>query len=105
MAQEVAACSAIIIASALLKKKRKPRKVWMKSWLINRDTKSAYNTILQEEFRLDDRENFRRYLRMNTGIFDELVRLVTPMIEKKCTRLRKPLGVEEKLACTLRFLA
>ena len=100
MDQEVAACS----ASALLKKKRKPRKVWMKSWLINRDTKSAYNTILQE-FRLDDRESFRRYLRMNTGTFDELVRLVTPMIEKKCTRLRKPLGVEEKLACTLRFLA
>ena len=101
MGQEVAACSAIIIA--MLKKKRKPREVWMKSWLINKDTKSAYNTIL-EEFRLDDRESFRRYLRMDTGTFDELVCLVTPMIEAKCTRLWKALDVEEKLTWICVFL-
>ena len=101
----VAACSAVIIAGALLKKKkRKPRKWWVRIWLAARDKKSAYNNILQE-LQLDDAEIFRRYLRMNTVVFDELVRLVRPMIEKKCTRLRKLLSVEEKLACILRFLA
>ena len=73
---------AIVFASGLLKKKkRKPRKVWVKRWLINRDTKSVYNNILRE-LRLDDMENLRRYLRINTETFDELVRRVTPIIEK-----------------------
>ena len=82
----VAACSAVIIAGALLKKKkRKPRKWWVRIWLAARDKKSAYNNILQE-LRLDDKDYFRRYLRMNTVVFDELVRLVRPMIGKKCTR-------------------
>ena len=81
--EQVVACAAIVLASALSKKKkRKSRKVWVKSWLINKDTKSAHNNILRE-LRLDDVENFRRYLRMNTETFDELVRRVTPLIEKK----------------------
>ena len=42
---------------------------------------------------------------MNTETFTELVTLVKPFIEKKSTQLREPLGVEEKLASTLRFLA
>ena len=42
---------------------------------------------------------------MNTEAFEELLNLVTPMLQKKRTSMRKPLTVEEKLACTLRFLA
>ena len=76
----------------------------MKSWLAERERKGAYNNILQE-LRLDDQENFRRYIRMNTDTFEELRRLVAPLIQKKTTRLRKPISVEEKLAVTLRFLA
>ena len=49
-------------------------------------------------------EKFRRYLRMNTETFDELVHGVTPVIENQCTRLRKPLSVGEQFACTLHFL-
>ena len=50
-------------------------------------------------------ENYRRYLRMNTETFEELLHRVTPLLEKKSTTMRKPLRVAEKLACTLRFLA
>ena len=60
----LAACSALIIVAILKEKKRKPREIWVKKWLMKRDKKSAYNTILQE-LRLDDKANFRRYLRMN----------------------------------------
>ena len=42
---------------------------------------------------------------MNTEAFEELLNLVTPMLQKKRTSMRKPLTVEEKLARTLRFLA
>ena len=101
----VAACSAIIIASTVTrkKKKRKSREAWAKRWLVARDSKSAYNTTIQE-FRMNDKENFRLYLRMNTETFDELALLVTPMVQKQYTRLRKPIGVVENLACTLRYL-
>ena len=36
----------------------------MKDWLRKTDTKGAYVNILQE-LRLNDHENFRKYLRMN----------------------------------------
>ena len=45
--------------------KRRRRTIWVKPWLANRDAKSAYNNILQE-LRLQDQEEFRKYLRMNT---------------------------------------
>ena len=96
-------CAAIIIDAAL-KKKRKKRLVWMKTWLLERGRKGAYNNIIQE-LRLENMENYRRYLRMNKETFEELLHRVTPLIEKKSTTIRKPLSVAEKLACTLRFLA
>ena len=42
----------------------------MKDWLHKRDTKGAYVNILQE-LRLNDPENFRKYLRMNTETYQE----------------------------------
>ena len=101
---EMVACAAIVLASALSKKKKRmSRKVWVKSWLINRDTKSAYNNILRE-LRLDDVENFRRYLRMDTETFNELVHRVTPLSEKKCTRLRKPCKCWRKISVYFAFV-
>ena len=99
----VASCAAIIIAAAL-KKKRKKRLGWVKTRLLKRDKKGAYNNVIQE-LRFLDMENYRRYLRMNTETFEELLHRVTPLLEKKSTTMRKPLRVAEKLACTLRFLA
>ena len=54
---------------------------------------------------MGDRDSFRNFLRMNTETFDELARLVYPALQKSQTRFPKPLSVEERLACTLRFLA
>lgn len=79
MDEVVTACSVIVILCGILKKKRRNRrKIWMKTCLANRDVNSAYNSIMQE-LRLNDRE------RMNTETFDELVRLVKPIIEKTIT--------------------
>ena len=68
----------------------KKRTQWVKSWLAERDRKGAYNNIIQE-LRVDDNENYRRYLRMNADTLEELLALVTPVLTKKHTRLRKPL--------------
>ena len=50
-------------------KERKKRKIWAKKWLLNRDEKSVYGNIIAE-LRIDDAENSRRYLRMNTATFE-----------------------------------
>lgn len=43
--------------------------MWAKKWLLNRDAKSVYGNIIAE-LRLDDAENYRRYLRVNTATFE-----------------------------------
>ena len=49
-------------------KKGKKRSVWMKPWLKNHLRPSAYQNIFQK-LRLKDKEEFRRYLRMNTETY------------------------------------
>ena len=60
-------CATITLACALeiQKKPRKNRirKTWMKDWFRKRDTKGAYVNNLQE-LRLNDHENFRKYLKV-----------------------------------------
>ena len=78
----VAACATIIIAGTLIKKKRrKKRSICVKSWLAQRDAKGAYNNIIQE-LKLGDKDNYRRYLRMNSDTFEELISLVSPGLKK-----------------------
>ena len=48
---------------------RKRRRMWAKTWLRRREEKSAYNNIIAE-LRLEDKEHFRHYLRMNTTTFE-----------------------------------
>ena len=65
-------CATITLACALeiQKKPRRNRirKTRMKDWLRKRNTKGAYVNILQG-LRLNDHENFRKYLRMNTETY------------------------------------
>ena len=42
------------------------RKIWTREWLLKRNESGAYNGILNE-LRLTDKEEFRKYLRMNTS--------------------------------------
>ena len=66
----------LIIANILRsRKKNKKRKMWVKSWLLRRDEKSAYQNILQE-LRLEDAENFRRYLRMSSETFEVSIKTI-----------------------------
>lgn len=81
-----------------------PRKLWQRQWLAARDSQSAYHNIVQE-LRLQDPENYRRYLRMNVDTFDYVLEKLRPFITKQTTVMRKPISAEEQLAITLRYLA
>eukprot|EP00795_Rhopilema_esculentum_P017072 gene17072-8590_t len=66
---ETDAACAILIVCALRMKRKKIRKVWCKEWLQKREDTSLY-TGLVSELRLADREDYRRFMRMNTTTFE-----------------------------------
>ena len=51
----------------MLKKKRKKRSVWVKPYLLERERKSTFQLI--NDFRIQDTEEFRCFLRMDTETF------------------------------------
>ena len=85
------------------KKINKKRTKWVKSWLARRAIHS--HTTLLNELRLLEPDDFRNYLRMNEDTYAELLNLITPIVQRQYTILRKPITPHERLSCTLRFLA
>ena len=61
-------CASILAVNKIQKRKRK-RNVWVKKWLLERRQKGEYDLLLTQ-LRLEDAESFRRYLRMNTAVFE-----------------------------------
>ena len=51
------------------KRKTRQRLIWAKGWLLERNKKGAYHTILNE-LKLTDFEHFCKFLRMNTDTFE-----------------------------------
>ena len=101
-------CAAAILI-ALLKKKRKRKKkrlgtVWLKPWFTRKYKLGVDNTLVQE-FRLEDEDEYKRFLRMTPNNFNELLKLIETDIQKQNTHLRDAIPAKIKLAATLRFLA
>ncbi|MPC59016.1 hypothetical protein E2C01_053031 [Portunus trituberculatus] len=59
--------------------------LWMRSWLKRRETKSVYHTLLAE-LRLEDSKTLRQWIRLPKEQYQELLRLVTPLIMKEDTQ-------------------
>ncbi|ESO93725.1 hypothetical protein LOTGIDRAFT_100028, partial [Lottia gigantea] len=49
--------------------------------------------------------DFKNFLRMDANSFDELLDMITPLIEKQKTNMRDPISPNERLSVTLRYLA
>lgn len=49
--------------------------------------------------------DYRNYLRMTEDTYQELLCLVSPLIERQSTVMRNPISPHERLSATLRFLA
>ena len=84
--------------------RRRPRRLWSRQWLLRREVFGEYDNLLAELHREDSR-GFKTFVRITPDFFEEMVERITPAVQKKETRLRKPLAVGLKLAVTLRFLA
>ena len=70
MADTAAIFAAMVVAILQRRKrKRRPRSIRDKEWLKRRLQLGVYREIL-EELRLEDAENYRKYLRMNVATFE-----------------------------------
>ena len=71
--EEVLRCTIIASASVVygesMKTRKRKRKYWVRDYFRERDQDGAYKLTL-EELRLNDLFSFRRYLRMNTHVYE-----------------------------------
>ena len=88
----------------LIKKKRNKRRrtKWCKKWLLKRRIHSHINLINDLK---EDPNDWRNYLRMDENAYNELLQMITPIIERQNTVMRISISPHERLSCTLRFLA
>lgn len=102
--KRAAALALIIAAGCLLihENKKKQRRWWVRPWL--RDKNKGAIRLTNLEFH-QDREQFKRFLRLTENSFDKLLNLVKPKIEKQDTTFREAISAKTKLIVTLRFLA
>ena len=91
-----------IALACYFKVKGRKRKIWSKQWLRKRQTYSHVNLMKELILEKDDWFN---YIRMDHDTYLELLSQVSPLIEKKNTRMREAISPHERLSATLRFLA
>lgn len=92
-------CAALIIIENEKEKKR----CWTKEWLLKRERLSHMHLI--DELRTSSVCDLKNYLRMDDDSFKYLLKLVTPYIRKRNTKLRQCISSDERLIATLRYLA
>ncbi|CAD7081568.1 unnamed protein product [Hermetia illucens] len=81
----------------------KRRRVWSKSWYLNRPELS--HSHLVKELEISAPSDFKNFLRMDSETYNELLRKVSPLIKKQDTIMRDAISPNERLSAILWFLA
>lgn len=95
------ACLAIILACAA--NKRVKRKRWVKDWLKKREQFS--HMVLLKEILKTDADDYKNYFRMSDNLYNKLLSMVKPFLQRQDTNMRQCISAAERLAVTLRYLA
>ena len=82
---------------------KRERSMWIRDWLTLKHL-CRYDNLLRE-LSLEDKNNYRRWLRMNEDSFKKLLAITESTIKKQGTVMREAVSAEKRLAITLRFLA
>ena len=64
----------------------------------------AHENLLKH-LRLSEPSDFQNFLRLDATSFDELLKMITPRIEKRNTTMRDVIPPSQLLSITLRYLA
>ena len=101
LSDKEASCLAIALAVRLKKEKRKRR--WMREWL--KKINEYIHENLLKDLRLSEPSDFQNFLRLDATSFDELLKMITPRIEKRNNTMRDAIPPSQRLSITLRYLA
>ena len=86
------------------RRRRKPQNPWVLPWILQREERGCYRTLL-DELITTDMPGYRNFTRMEPAIFYLIEERITPYLRKSITNFRKPLEVGLKLVVTLRHLS
>lgn len=82
----------------------KKRKCWAKNWVLRR-SEEGFCAKLLIELKVEEPEFYHNFVRMDLQQYENLLALVTPLIQKQDTVMRESISANERLMLTLRFLA
>jgi hypothetical protein len=102
-ARQKQAAAAFILLSGGQEKVGK--RCWERKWISKRQQKVGFFRELMNELREEDPSSYENFLRMSFVNWKALLEMVSPIIKKQDTKMRKSIPPEERLALTLRFLA
>ena len=79
----------------------------LQAWTSSHEDKTRCQTPCKEQKinKNEDKEEYKKFLRMSPENFDEISRLVTPDIQKKNASFREEIPEKVKLTATIRFLS
>ena len=83
--------------------RKKERRFWVRKIFAERKEKGEYYTLVRD-LRLHDQEMFFRYFRMSPTTYEKLLGYVGADLKKVTTKMREPIGPDERLLITLRYL-
>lgn len=98
--------AAVIVLNELIDSDdEKPTRGKTRQWIRRREERGYFTNIIQELI-VEDRHGFREMFRMDIGDFEFILNRISDLISPK-ERLggTRPIGSEERLALTLRYLA
>ncbi|XP_067208135.1 putative nuclease HARBI1 isoform X1 [Linepithema humile] len=89
-----------------VKQQQRRRSIWTRKWILRRsqDLRGTIH-LAHEELRFENSDYFQRFFRMRTDLFDRLVEMVTPFIQRQNTNMRECISPRDRLSLTLRFVA
>ena len=86
------------------RRRRKPQNPWVLPWILQREERGCYRTLL-DELITTDRPGYRNFTRMVPAFLDLIEEKIIPYLRKSINHFRKLLEVGLKLAVTLRHLS
>lgn len=100
--------AAAIVMLILLKREKErrcKRRMWVRSWIKKRDIENNVTNLFLDQRNEENDGEFRKFFRMSSQQFDDLLEKVRPTITKRDTNFRKAISAETRLIITIRYLA
>jgi hypothetical protein len=85
------------------RRQKRNKRLWVRPWIERRVTRGG--GVLLCELADEDPSSYTNALRMNSDMFDELLAMIQPSIQRQNTVMRNALSARLKLEVTLRYLA